>query len=62
MTHVIKPFNLLVIALVGWLNRHQQGAIVVLAAERSFRSLCSVGVADLRRHYGGATVGGLVLF
>lgn len=24
MTHVIQPFHLLVIALAGWLNRHQQ--------------------------------------
>ncbi len=24
MTHVIQPFHLLVIALAGWRNRHQQ--------------------------------------
>ena len=34
MIQAIQPSHLLAIVLVGWLNRHQQGAIVVLAAER----------------------------
>jgi hypothetical protein len=33
MTNVIHPFHLLVIALSGWLNRHQQAVIDYLIAE-----------------------------
>jgi len=33
MTHVIQPFHLLVIALAGWLNRHQQAVIDYLIEE-----------------------------
>jgi len=33
MTPVIQPFHLLVIALVGWLNRHQQAVIDYLIEE-----------------------------
>jgi hypothetical protein len=33
MTHVIQPFNLLVIALAGWLERHQQAIIDYLIEE-----------------------------
>ncbi len=33
MTHVLQPFNLLVIALAGWLNRHQQSIIDYLIEE-----------------------------
>jgi hypothetical protein len=34
MTHVIQPFHLLVIALAGWLNRHQQVVIYELIEEK----------------------------
>ena len=33
MTNVIHPFRLLVIALAGWLNRHQQAVIDYLIEE-----------------------------
>ena len=33
MAHVIQPFHLLVIALAGWLNRHQQTVIDYLIEE-----------------------------
>ena len=33
MSNVIQPFHLLVIALAGWLNRHQQDVIVYLIEE-----------------------------
>ena len=33
MTHVMQPFYLLVIALAGWLNRHQQVVIDYLIEE-----------------------------
>ena len=33
MTHVIQPFHLLLIALAGWLNRHQQAVIDYLIEE-----------------------------
>ena len=33
MTNVIQPFHLLVIALAGWLNRHQQAVIDYLLEE-----------------------------
>jgi hypothetical protein len=33
MTHVLQPFHLLVIALAGWLNRHQQAVIDYLIEE-----------------------------
>ena len=33
MTNVIHPFQLLVIALAGWLNRHQQAVIDYLIEE-----------------------------
>jgi putative transposase len=33
MAHVIQPFHLLVIALAGWLNRHQQAVIDYLIEE-----------------------------
>ena len=33
MTHVIQPFNLLVNALAGWLERHQQAIIDYLIEE-----------------------------
>ena len=33
MTHVIQPFHLLVVALAGWLNRHQQAVIEYLMEE-----------------------------
>jgi len=33
MTPVIQPFHLLVIALAGWLNRHQQAVIDYLIEE-----------------------------
>ena len=33
MTNVIQPFHLLVIALAGWLNRHQQTVIDYLIEE-----------------------------
>ncbi len=33
MTNVIQPFHLLVIALTGWLNRHQQAVIDYLLEE-----------------------------
>jgi transposase InsO family protein len=33
MIHVIQPFHLLVIALAGWLNRHQQAVIDYLIEE-----------------------------
>ena len=33
MTTVIHPFHLLVIALAGWLNRHQQAVIDYLIVE-----------------------------
>ena len=33
MSNVIQPFNLLVIALAGWLNRHQQDVIDYLIEE-----------------------------
>ena len=33
MTHVIQPFHLLVTALAGWLNRHQQAGIDYLIEE-----------------------------
>ena len=33
MTNIIQPFHLLVIALAGWLNRHQQDVIDYLIEE-----------------------------
>ncbi len=33
MQHIIQPFHLLVIALAGWLNRHQQPVIDYLIEE-----------------------------
>ena len=33
MTNAIQPFHLLVIALAGWLNRHQQAVINYLLEE-----------------------------
>jgi len=33
MTNVLHPFQLLVIALAGWLNRHQQALIDYLIEE-----------------------------
>ena len=33
MTNVIQPFHLLVVALAGWLNRHQQVVIDYLIEE-----------------------------
>jgi len=33
MTNVLNPFQLLVIALAGWLNRHQQAVIDYLIEE-----------------------------
>ena len=33
MTNAIQPFHLLVIALAGWLNRHQQAVINYLIEE-----------------------------
>jgi len=33
MTNAIKPFHLLIIALAGWLNRHQQAVIDYLIEE-----------------------------
>ena len=33
MTNVIQPFHLLVVALAGWLNRHQQAVIDYLIEE-----------------------------
>ncbi len=33
MTNIIQPFHLLVIALAGWLNRHQQDIIDYLIEE-----------------------------
>ena len=33
MTKVLNPFQLLVIALAGWLNRHQQAVIDYLIEE-----------------------------
>ncbi len=33
MTNVLNPFQLLVIALAGWLNRHQQAVIDYLIVE-----------------------------
>ena len=33
MTNVLHPFHLLVIALAGWLNRHQQALIDYLIEE-----------------------------
>jgi hypothetical protein len=33
MTNIIQPFHLLVIALAGWLNRHQQAVIDYLIEE-----------------------------
>ncbi len=33
MTNVIQPFHLLVVALAGWLNRHQQDVIDYLIEE-----------------------------
>ena len=33
MTNAIQPFHLLVIALAGWLNRHQQSVIDYLIEE-----------------------------
>ena len=35
MTNAIQPFHLLVIALAGWLNRHQQAVIDYLIEENS---------------------------
>jgi hypothetical protein len=32
MNHILQPFHLLVIALAGWLNRHQQVVIDYLHA------------------------------
>jgi len=34
MTDALQPFHLLVIALTGWLNRHQQAAIDYLIEEK----------------------------
>jgi len=34
MTNVLNPFQLLVIALAGWLNRHQQAVIDYLIATK----------------------------
>jgi hypothetical protein len=31
--HIIQPFNLLVIAVAGWLSRHQQAVIDYLIEE-----------------------------
>ena len=33
MTSVIQPFHLLLVALAGWLNRHQQAVIDYLIEE-----------------------------
>jgi hypothetical protein len=33
MSNAIQPFHLLVIALAGWLNRHQQAVIDYLIEE-----------------------------
>lgn len=33
MSYVLQPFHLLVIALAGWLNRHQQAVIEYLIEE-----------------------------
>ena len=33
MTSVLQPFHLLVIALAGWVNRHQQAVIDYLIEE-----------------------------
>ena len=33
MTNTIQPFHLLVVALAGWLNRHQQAIIDYLIEE-----------------------------
>jgi len=33
MTNIIQPFHLLVVALAGWLNRHQQNVIDYLIEE-----------------------------
>ena len=33
MTNVIQPFHLLLFALAGWLNRHQQAVIDYLIEE-----------------------------
>jgi hypothetical protein len=33
MTNAIQPFHLLLIALTGWLNRHQQAVIDYLIEE-----------------------------
>jgi len=34
MTNVIQPFHLLVIALAGWLDRHQQ-AVMTISSKRT---------------------------
>jgi hypothetical protein len=36
MTNVLHPFQLLVIAIPGWLNRHQQAVIDYLIKENRF--------------------------
>jgi hypothetical protein len=36
MTHVMKPFHLLVIALAGWRNRHQQAVTGCFIQESRF--------------------------
>ena len=33
MTNIIQPFHLLIVALAGWLNRHQQAVIDYLIEE-----------------------------
>ena len=36
MTHVMQPFHLLVIALAGWRNRHQQAVTGCFIQESRF--------------------------
>ncbi len=43
MNNVIRPFHLLVIALAGWLNRHQQDVIDYLIEENRVLSNSSKG-------------------
>ena len=52
MTHVMQPFHLLVIALAGWLNCHQQAAGCFIEESRvlkdQFEGQC-LGFSDKQR-------------
>ena len=51
MTYIIQPFHFLVVALAGWLNRHQQTVIDYLIEENRVLIVEDFLESTLGSHY-----------